>query len=221
MSASRPRVFRAPGRVNLIGEHTDYSGGYVLPVALNLACEVGAAPSVNGRLRVRSIDLGREASWEVEQIDTAQPRGEWSDYVVGVALQLAKRGVPIPTGELAVSSTVPLGAGLSSSAALEVGVGLALLGLADHRLPREELAQACQAAEVEFVGLQCGIMDQFASLFGKRDHAILIDCRSLDHSLVALPPDLGAGPDFRELVRQAVHQHRVMALLARREQIPP
>ncbi len=191
MAASEEsRVFRAPGRVNLIGEHTDYAGGLVLPVALDLSCQVGVSARDDGRLRIRSLDLKKEASWEVARIPDLEPRGDWSDYAAGVAVELARRGVKIFPADLSLSSTVPLGAGLSSSAAMEVSVALALVSLDGADVSRKDLAQICQRAESDFVGLACGIMDQFASLFGKRDHAVLIDCRSLEHSLVALPPGL-------------------------------
>lgn len=182
---SAPRVFRAPGRVNLIGEHTDYSQGLVLPAALELACRVTASPSRWNLLRARSLDLGLERTWPLTSFERHR---EWSDYVAGVAVELSKLGVRIPAAELEIRSTVPIGAGLSSSAALEVAIGLALCGLAGAELSRLELARACQRAENEFVGMRCGIMDQLVCLLGRKDHALFIDCRTLDKRPVPLPP---------------------------------
>ncbi len=181
---SVPRLFRAPGRVNLIGEHTDYNGGLVLPAAVDLDCRVLAVPAQDGRLTVRSLDLGREQTWPLGRFDR---RGDWSDYVAGVAVELARLGVgPVAAG-LEITSTVPIGGGLSSSAALEVALALALCGLAGAALPPVELALACHRAENRFVGVGCGIMDQFIAVFGRRDHALRIDCRSLDRRAVPLP----------------------------------
>ncbi len=183
-----PRLFRAPGRVNLIGEHTDYNDGFVLPVALDMYCEVRAAPRADGRLRALALDLGSaEASWEIDRIGAAEPRGDWSDYVAGVARELAKLGTGVPSLDLEIHSSVPMGAGLSSSAALEVSVALALSSWGGTAIPGEELAQICQRAEAEFVGLQCGIMDQFVSVLGRRGHALLVDCRSLERRQIPLP----------------------------------
>jgi galactokinase len=181
---SAPRVFRAPGRVNLIGEHTDYNEGLVLPAAVDLECRVRVTPARDGRLTARSLDLGRAQSWPLDRLDR---RGDWSDYVAGVAVELARLGVALPATELEITSTVPIGAGLSSSAALEVAVALALSAAAGAEIPRRELALACRRAENDFVGVGCGIMDQFVSVFGRRDHALRIDCRTLDHTLTPLP----------------------------------
>jgi galactokinase len=182
------RVFRAPGRVNLIGEHTDYNEGFVLPVALDLACEVRAAPRADGKLLARALDLGpEEAVWSIEELADPAARSDWSDYVAGVAAQVARRGIAIPALQLDIRSTVPMGAGLSSSAALEVAVGLALTSWNGSQVTGQELALLCQRAETELVGLQCGIMDQFVAVFGRRGHAVLVDCRSLEWKLVPAP----------------------------------
>ena len=188
---SSPRTFCAPGRVNLIGEHTDYNDGFVLPVALDLACEVRTTQRGDGKLLARALDLGpAETVWPAGEMLRAQPRGDWSDYIAGVASQIAKRGLPVPALELDIRSSVPIGAGLSSSAALEVSVALALTSWNGAELSGEELARLCQQAEIEFVGLQCGIMDQFVSVFGKRGHALLVDCRSLEWKLVGVPREV-------------------------------
>lgn len=179
------RIWRAPGRVNLIGEHTDYNLGFVLPMALELACYTAAAPRSDARLRVYSENLGQSREWEIQELSALAPSGDWSDYPLGVARELAAAGYPIRPMNLLIWSTVPPGSGLSSSAALEVSVALALL---DGRpIDRLELARLCRRAENEFVGAPCGIMDQYVAVFGRAGAAIRIDCRSLEHEAVALP----------------------------------
>ncbi len=188
MSARAPRFFRAPGRVNLIGEHVDYSEGFVLPMAIDRATFVAVAPRDDGVVRIRSLDRDERAEFGLDERDP-RPRGAWSDYAQGVALALARR-VALRGADLVVRTSVPIGAGLSSSAAFELAVGLALLAAAGETLPALELARAAQEAENGFVGLRSGIMDQLASAFGVRDHALLIDCCTQDVTPVALPSDL-------------------------------
>jgi galactokinase len=178
---STPDVARAPGRVNLIGEHTDYNLGLVLPMAIDLACYAASAPNREGLLRIYSENLHQARQWPIEQLGELRPSGDWSDYVVGVARQLQlSRG-----RDLLVHSEVPLGSGLSSSAALEVSTALALGWIGD--LPSLELAKLCRRAENEFIGLPSGIMDQYVSVFGRENAAVLIDCRSFKSELVGLP----------------------------------
>ncbi len=184
-SAATPVVYRAPGRVNLIGEHTDYNLGYVFPIALSLACYVSIAPASHGLFRAFSRDLEREFAIPIADLATAQPRHEWSDYIVGVAQQLLKLGFAIQPCDLYIASDVPAGSGLSSSAALEVATALALLG--GRELPPLELALLSQRAESQFVGMPCGIMDQYTSVFGREGAALQIDCRSQTHQYVELP----------------------------------
>jgi len=181
-------VFRAPGRVNLIGEHTDYNQGLVCPIALDLACYAAIAPATHGKLRVYSAELGETHEFEIRALASLSPRHDWTDYVVGVAQLLQRAGVEVTPVDLYIHSEVPRGSGLSSSAALEVASALALLG--NRGMDRLELAKLCQQAEAQFVGLPCGIMDQYASLFGREGTAILIDCRSYTHSEVRLPSNL-------------------------------
>jgi len=183
--APSARVFRAPGRVNLIGEHTDYNLGFVLPIAIDKACYVAAAPDPKGKFRVWSENMQDGREWPVEALQKLSPAKDWSDYPVGVAKQLLAAGVPLGGVNLAINSAVPVGSGLSSSAALEVSTALALLG--DHQLDRLEIAKLCQRAEREFVGMPCGIMDQYISLFGQAGAAVKIDCRSLENETVRLP----------------------------------
>lgn len=187
-SAAAPRLFRAPGRVNLIGEHTDYNLGFVLPVALELACFTAWAPAEDGCLRVFSKNLEQERSWAVESIAGAGPAREWSDYPLGVARELIRAGYTVKPGNVLIWSTVPTGSGLSSSAALEVSTALALLG--DQKTEPLELAKLCRRAENEFVGMPCGIMDQYISVFGRENCAVRIDCRNLENEVVPLPADV-------------------------------
>jgi galactokinase len=179
-----PNVFRAPGRVNLIGEHTDYNLGLVLPMAIDLACYAASAPNRLGMLRVHSVNLDNYREWPVAQLREFSPQHDWSDYVVGIARELdLNRGY-----DLMLETTVPLGAGLSSSAALEVSTALALGWQGE--LPSLELAQLCQRSDHRFLGIPSGIMDQYVSIFGRRGSAVMLDCRSLQNELVQLPAEL-------------------------------
>jgi galactokinase len=187
-SAEGMRAFRAPGRVNLIGEHTDYNLGFVLPVALDLATTVAIAPSRDGILRIYSEHRQEMRQWNVKDVEGLSPAHDWSDYPIGVARELILAGFPIQSANLLIASTVPEGSGLSSSAALEVSSALAFLY--GRTLNPMELALLCQRAERNFVGMPCGIMDQYISVFGRKNCAVEIDCRSLGHRLVALPADI-------------------------------
>lgn len=182
---SPSRIFRAPGRVNLIGEHTDYNLGFVLPVALNLATEVETRPSSDGSLYIFSEHRQERHSFALAGLAGAQPRRNWTDYCVGVARELLALGIELEALELTIRSEVPEGSGLSSSAALEVATALALLQ--GRELPLLELARLCQRAESGFVGLPCGIMDQYVSVFGRQNSALCIDCRTLEADFVDLP----------------------------------
>jgi galactokinase len=215
-ASADPHIWRAPGRVNLIGEHTDYNLGLVLPVAIDLECCVATSPSNDGWLRVYSEQLAQGAQWRVEGLAHVTPRGDWSDRVVGVAWELARRGEPIAPQNILVTSTVPFGGGLSSSAALGVSLALALGGERD----RTELTQLARAAETDFVGVPCGIMDQFVSANGQAGAAILLDCRSLAWRAVQLPEGLAivaansmvrhelAGPAYRTRVEECADHQR-------------
>jgi galactokinase len=185
--AKPPRLFSAPGRVNLIGEHTDYNDGFVLPMAIERRCYVAAAPREDRRVVVRSLNLAAEFDFDLDQPGPVR-RGIWGDYVEGVARALLSRGAELSGANLVVYSEVPPGAGLSASAALEISIGFALwslYGRPDARL----VALAGQAAEHEYVGTLCGIMDQYISALGEPNHALLIDCRSLEPTRV--PFELG------------------------------
>ena len=183
-----PRIFRAPGRVNLIGEHTDYNEGFVMPAAIDLACRVAVAGREDHRLVVQSENLNESVNIDLEQSPVR--RGRWSDYVQGVAVMLEQSGRRLRGADLLIQSGVPIGSGLSSSAAIEVATGLALLSSSGLEIDRLELARLCQRAENEFVGARCGIMDQFAACFGQAGHALLLDCRSLEYRALPLPREL-------------------------------
>jgi galactokinase len=178
-----PRLFRAPGRVNLIGEHTDYNDGFVLPMAIDRETVVAAAPRADRRVRLFSLNVDESFEFDLDR-PGARQRGIWLDYVEGVAHALEARGVALRGADLAVSSDIPVGAGLSSSAALEVSVGLALSSISGAEVGRVTLALAGQSAEHEYVGIKCGIMDQFIAALGRAGHALLIDCRSLEAKLI-------------------------------------
>ena len=182
------RVFRAPGRVNIIGEHTDYNLGFVLPMALDLATYVAAAPSRDGKLRIHSEDRKQTREFDAAAVADLRPEHGWTDYPIGVAHELTLAGFAIEPANLLIRSTVPDGSGLSSSAALEVSSALALLN--GRALDPLELAQLCQRAERNFVGMPCGIMDQYISVFGREHSAVEIDCRSLGHRYVSLPDNV-------------------------------
>ncbi len=187
--AGEPRRYRAPGRVNLIGEHTDYNDGFVLPAALELCTWVAAAARPDRRLRIQSLRLGAAIEFDLDD-PAPSPRRDWSDYVRGVAVMLAQAGHRLVGTNLLIDSEVPIGSGLSSSAALEVSTGYALLDLASVAVDRTRLALACQRAENEFVGMRCGIMDQFVSCHGAAGHALLLDCRSLTFRLAPITPSV-------------------------------
>ena len=184
-SAEGVRVFRAPGRVNLIGEHTDYNLGFVMPVALDMATYVATAPAAEGKLCIYSEHAREMREFDPRMAASLARLGHWTDYAMGVAQQLARAGFPIRPANLLIRSTVPEGAGLSSSAALEVSSALAFLN--GRELDALELAKLCQRAEREFVGMPCGIMDQYVSVFGREHSAVEIDCRSLEHRYAGLP----------------------------------
>ncbi len=181
-------VVRAPGRVNLIGEHTDYNDGFVFPVAIDRATYVAAAPSATATITALAADLNDEDTFALDAVvhNPAQP---WSNYLRGVVKGLQAAGHPIGGAELLIVSDVPRGSGLSSSAAFEVAVGYSLQLLNKLNLLGEELALLAQGAENTFVGVQCGIMDQFISALGQAGHAMLLDCRDLSYRTVPLPPE--------------------------------
>jgi galactokinase len=180
-----PRLYRAPGRVNLIGEHTDYNDGFVMPIALDRNTWVAAAPRADRRLVVRSREYGETVTIDLDAEDGSdgQHRG-WCRYILGVAKTLDR----VVGADLMIASDVPIGAGLSSSAALEVACGFALLDLAGAPIDLDHLARAAQRAEHDFAGTRCGIMDQTIACHGRAEAALWLDTRSLDRRWLLLPP---------------------------------
>jgi len=176
---SNTLVVRSPGRINLIGEHTDYNYGFVLPAAIDKAVYVAIEKNAGNIISLHSVDFNESVEVELTNIKPAP--GHWSTYILGVVDQLITRGHIIKGFKLAIYGDVPLGAGLSSSAAVECAAAFALNELFVLNIERIELVKIAQLAEHEFAGVQCGIMDQFASVFGKKDSVIKLDCRSLEY----------------------------------------
>jgi len=186
--AGAPAVFQAPGRVNLIGEHTDYNDGFVMPMALGFATNVAVGPREDRALHIFSADFDELCIHSIDD-NHPPPKKHWSDYVRGVAGVLTSRGLKLRGANLVIAGGVPIGSGLSSSAALEVATAFALLHNSSSTLDRKQIALACQQAENEYTGARCGIMDQFIACFGRAGNALLIDCRSLECHLLPLRPE--------------------------------
>lgn len=197
-----PCIFQAPGRVNLIGEHTDYNDGFVMPAAIGFCTLAAIAPRRDRGLVVRSENFDEQLEFSLDQLPD-KGSGHWSDYVIGVAKILAQSGRRLPGVNLLIEGDVPLGAGLSSSASLEVAVGFALLDMAGEAIDLTTLALLCQKAENEFVGARCGVMDQFVSSHGQAGQALLLDCRSLEYRLLPL------GDEARLVICNTMVRHRV------------
>jgi galactokinase len=183
------RAVVAPARVNLIGEHTDYSGGLVLPVAVDLGTTVTWVPAAGTTVRLHSAALGDTVEVPGDAFPPI-PREGWGRYVAAVVRLLLEHGAPITALDGEIVSTVPIGAGMSSSAALTVSVGLALTSAASYELPGIELARIARAAERLAIGVSVGLMDPASSLLGRRGHALLLDCATEEHRLVPLPPEI-------------------------------
>lgn len=180
------RVFAAPARVNLIGEHTDYTGGLVMPMAIGFRTLAVVSPRDDGMAAFYSANYEEEATFEIASLPRA-PREHWSDYPAGVLWSLLQERIAIGGFNMSLAGDVPLGAGLSSSASVEVAAAMALLGHAGVTLPLEKIATLCRRAENEYVGAKSGIMDQFVVTGGVANRAMLIDCRSLAYELLPLP----------------------------------
>lgn len=185
MYGTLPRIFRAPGRFNIIGEHTDYNEGFVLPAALELAVFVAARPRNDRVITARSLQYPGVFSMDLDQPEGIDDHA-WMKYVRGVALIAEHKGHRLTGADLLIASDIPVGAGLSSSAALEIAVLKALSTLSSARMDGDLMARICQRAEHEFAGVRSGIMDQFAAVFGRRNRALFLDCRTLTYSLVEL-----------------------------------
>ncbi|MFN2458985.1 MAG: galactokinase [Chitinophagaceae bacterium] len=182
-----PLVVRSPGRVNIIGEHTDYNNGFVLPAAIDKAIYVAVTKRNDDSINLYSDDFDELVDFHLQQL---QPEaGRWTNYVLGVVDQLLKHGYTLQGFNLAVGGDVPIGAGLSSSAAVECSTIFALNEIFNLNISKLEMVKRAQKAEHEFSGVMCGIMDQFASMYGKKDHVIKLDCLTLDYEYVPLKLD--------------------------------
>jgi galactokinase len=182
---SKPRIFCAPGRVNLLGEHTDYNDGFVMPCAIGFSTRVAISSRPDRKLVIQSEEFSEKFEFDLDNLPS-RGKGVWSDYVVGIAVMLQQMGQHTPGASLLVRGEVPIGAGLSSSAAIEVASALALMSLNGAKLSLPEVAKLCQKTENVFIGARVGIMDQFISCLGKAGHALLLDCRSLEFKLIPI-----------------------------------
>jgi len=187
-----PRLAEAPGRVNLIGEHTDYNDGFVLPMGIARHAVVAFRPRADRRLRAASVAFDETRTVDIDTLAPGGGGGHWMDYVAGVAWALRQDGRDVRGADLAVAGDVPIGAGLSSSAALEVAVARALCAASSLPWDAVEMARLCQRAENAYVGMNCGVMDQFAASASAEGHALLLDCRSLKTEAVPLPAGAAA-----------------------------
>ena len=219
------RLVRSPGRINLIGEHTDYNLGFVLPMAIDREVVIGFVPAADRRVELRRLDTGEVGAFDLD--DPATPSGEWIDYVAGMAAVLARHRVTTRGVRGAIASSLPIAVGLSSSAAIEIAAALALAD--GDRLPLDpvELARAGQEVEHDYIGVNTGLMDQLTAVLGRRDGALLIDCRSFQHRAVLLPLERHAlvaidSGEARRLGGSAYNQRRaeceaVVAAVAQNE----
>jgi galactokinase len=182
-----PRFFTAPGRINIIGEHTDYNGGFVLPGAVDKAITMAIKP--NGFEYVNLISVDHDDAALFFRIGGPQPKEQWASYFYGVIEEMRKRGATVGGFNAVFGGDVPLGAGMSSSAALESCIGTALNTLFNLGFKKEELAKIGQMTEHNYIGVRCGIMDQFASIFGQKGKVVRLDCRSLEYTLVPFNPE--------------------------------
>ncbi len=200
----QPQVFaRAPGRVNLIGEHTDYNQGFVLPMAIDRACTIAARSNESNHITIRSLASDEEQTFSLCDLKP-EPKGLFSDYVRGVVAGFCERGVSVTGFDAVVDSDIPLGSGLSSSAALEVATATLLEELTEHRVSPMDKALLCQKAEHQFVGVPCGLMDQYASVFGRTDQLMLLDCRDNECRYVSM-----AAPSVALLVINSNVRHKL------------
>lgn len=181
-------IGRGPGRIDLIGGHTDYNDGFVFPIALERHVAMAAAPRDDRTLRVYSLNFDGRTEMPLDALEKA-PDALWMDYISGVAHFLQQRDVELCGMDAVVWGNVPVAAGLSSSAAIEVATAITFQGLTGFEMDPVDMALLCQRAENEFVGMNCGIMDQFIAILGRKGHALLIDCRSLEYELVPIPAD--------------------------------
>lgn len=173
-----PLLVYSPGRINLIGEHTDYNEGFVMPAAIDKKMVVGIAKNKTNQVRIYSLDFKEEFAFDINSF--GPKKGHWATYIMGVTAQLQQAGYQVRGFDMVFGGDIPVGAGLSSSAALEAAVGFALATVFEFGIPKRSLIHYAQKAEHLFAGVQCGIMDQFASVMGKKNHVIRLDCRTLE-----------------------------------------
>ena len=185
LDSETPRIFRSPGRINLIGEHTDYNNGFVLPASVDKAVYFAISPVSDNQVTLFAADLDQTYSFSLD--DLSKPSLSWPHYQLGIIEQIKKRGLTIRGFKAAFGGDVPVGAGMSSSAALECCLLFALNEMNNLGLDRFSIVKMAQKAENEYVGVQCGIMDQFASTFGKEEMVIRLDCRSLEYQYFPFP----------------------------------
>lgn len=181
---SKPILVYSPGRINLIGEHTDYNAGYVMPAAINKRMVVAIAKNSTNQARLFSVDFDEEFAFDTNSF--GPKKGHWATYIMGVTAQLQQSGYEVKGFDMVFGGDIPVGAGLSSSAALEAAVGFGIAAASGFDIPKKSLVHYAQKAEHVFAGVQCGIMDQFASVMGKKDHVIRLDCRSLEYEYFPL-----------------------------------
>ncbi len=211
--AQPTQIAIGPGRVNLIGEHTDYNDGFVLPVALKRDVRIALRPRADRKVRLLSVEYDEYAEFDLDRL-TFDKEMLWVNYVQGMAWSLREQGIQLTGIDGVISGNVPRGSGLSSSAALEIASAMALLTAANqiNVLSGPQIAKAAQRAENQFVGVNCGIMDQFISMLGAENHALLIDCRSLEYQLVPFPENaalvIGNTKASRSLASSAYNQRR-------------
>jgi galactokinase len=182
--SQEPILAFAPGRINLIGEHTDYQEGFVFPAAVAQGIWVGIQKNNTNSANIHSLDFKEDFVFDVTSF--SPKKGHWANYVMGMVAQFKQAGYPVKGFNMVFGGTIPVGSGLSSSAALSVSIGTALSGLFEFKIPKKSIALYAQKSEQLFEGLNCGIMDPYASAFGKENHALLLDCRSNSHEEVPI-----------------------------------
>jgi galactokinase len=207
------RLFRSPARVNIIGEHTDYNDGLVMPTNTALYTWLAFAPRDDRRVLMYASRFNELVEVSLDDL-RATPNGGWQEYPKGVLHVLRKRGFDMPGADILIAGDIPLGSGLSSSASLETAIAFAMLSCAEDTIDRRQLAVMCREAENDFVGVSCGIMDQYVVALCERDDAMLLDCRSLDYELVPL----SAGGRFVIVHSGVTHRHREGGYNSRKEE---
>lgn len=198
-------IARAPGRVNLIGEHTDYNDGFVFPMAIDFQILTAAGKRQDQLVRIHSVDYQKTVEFNLEQPISYDAEERWSNYPRGIIAMLMEKGISLAGMDLIFSGDIPQGSGLSSSAALEISVALTIQALNGFSMNGPDLARLCQRAENTFVGMNCGIMDQFISMMGRKDHALFLDCRTLEYRHIPLELN-----DYRILICHSGVKHSLV-----------